>query len=185
MTAPCSSACWAMARSGIPHEYAIQPEPRVSPRRSDRRRLHARGAGVSGARRQSLLRPRLPEQLRVPRRAPRGDCVRTTCAILNATASWSSIEHGQGCGAGRKAGGAALALRVTGLYFYDARCTQIAQGSNLCRGELEITDVNRAYLASGALHVEVLAAGRLARHRHPRLAPAGRQIRRNHRVAAG
>jgi glucose-1-phosphate thymidylyltransferase len=49
---------------------------------------------------------------------------------------------------------------VTGLYFYDARCTQIAQGLQpSARGELEITDVNRAYLESGALHVEVLGRG--------------------------
>src|SRR6185369_7850407 len=49
---------------------------------------------------------------------------------------------------------------VTGLYLYDHRVLYIA--ARLApseRGELEITDVNRAYLASGSLHVELLGRG--------------------------
>jgi glucose-1-phosphate thymidylyltransferase len=49
---------------------------------------------------------------------------------------------------------------VTGLYFYDNRVLDIAASIRpSARGELEITDVNRAYMEAGELSVQMLGRG--------------------------
>ena len=49
---------------------------------------------------------------------------------------------------------------VTGLYFFDKSVTEIAHNVRPSpRGEIEITDINRAYLARGDLNVQLLGRG--------------------------
>ncbi len=49
---------------------------------------------------------------------------------------------------------------VTGLYFYDNRCVEYAKSIRPSeRGELEITDLNKIYLADGTLDVKLLGRG--------------------------
>jgi len=51
-------------------------------------------------------------------------------------------------------------LAVTGLYFYDNQVLDIAaQLTPSARGELEITDVNNAYVRQGRAHLSVLGRG--------------------------
>ena len=74
----------------------------------------------------------------------------------------SSTTSGRAIGLEEKPAQPRSPYAVTGLYFYDNRVLddRRAASSRRARGELEITDVNRAYLAAGdALQVEVLGRG--------------------------
>lgn len=69
-------------------------------------------------------------------------------------------ERGQALSLAEKPAKPASHYAVPGLYFYDNSVIGIARGLEpSARGELEITDINNAYLRQGKLAVEVLPRG--------------------------
>jgi glucose-1-phosphate thymidylyltransferase len=102
-----------------------------------------------------------PEQLRSAAASERGATV--FAYYVRDPERYGVIEFdaaGRAIGLEEKPAKARSHYAVTGLYFYDADCVTIArQLKPSARGELEITEVNRAYLHSGTLRVEVLGRG--------------------------
>jgi glucose-1-phosphate thymidylyltransferase len=103
----------------------------------------------------------LPEMLAKAKRRAAGATV--FGYVVNTPEQYGVIEldsSGRGLSIEEKPKQPKSNVAVTGLYFYDNDVVEIAARiSPSPRGELEITDVNRAYLDRGDLYVEVLGRG--------------------------
>jgi glucose-1-phosphate thymidylyltransferase len=103
----------------------------------------------------------LPEQLRQAAAQERGATV--FAYYVRDPERYGVVEFaadGRAIGLEEKPLAARSHYAVTGLYFYDPRCVEIARSLQpSARGELEITDVNRSYLQRGELRVQVLGRG--------------------------
>ncbi len=103
----------------------------------------------------------LPEQLQ--KAATRTGGATVFGYVVNAPQNFGVVEldvHGCALSIEEKPAQPKSNVAVTGLYFYDNDVLDIAATIEpSSRGELEITEVNRCYLARGDLHVEILGRG--------------------------
>ena len=147
---------------GIGVRYAVQPEPRGIAEALVIAAPFIAGDSVCLVLGDNLFYGhRLPEQLRAAAAHTHGATV--FAYYVRDPGRYGVVEFdaaGRATGLEEKPAAPRSHYAVTGLYFYDARCVEIARVLRpSARGELEITDVNRAYLDRGALRVEVLGRG--------------------------
>jgi glucose-1-phosphate thymidylyltransferase len=97
------------------------------------------------------------------RAAQRNDAASVFAYYVNDPERYGVVEfdaHGSAIGIEEKPDQPRSHYAVTGLYFYNNDVVSVAKGIRpSARGELEITDINRHYLAQGTLQVEVMGQG--------------------------
>jgi glucose-1-phosphate thymidylyltransferase len=147
---------------GINLSYAVQPEPKGLAQAFTIGRSFVGGDKVALALGDNLFYgAHLPEMMRSAAARPTGATVfgyhvqdpeRYGVVVLNGAGEPVDIVE--------KPPTPISPWAVTGLYFYDNDVLDIAAAVKpSSRGEFEITDVNRAYLARGDLKVELLGRG--------------------------
>jgi len=147
---------------GLEISYAVQPRPEGLAQAFIIGRDFIGGDGVALALGDNLFYGHgLPDYLR--RAAGRKEGATVFAYWVRDPERYGVVEFdgaGRAIGLEEKPPAPRSSYAVTGLYFYDNRVVEVAAGLRpSARGELEITDVNLAYMREGMLHVEVLGRG--------------------------
>jgi glucose-1-phosphate thymidylyltransferase len=147
---------------GLEISYAVQPKPEGLAQAFIIGRDFIGGDGVALALGDNLFYGHgLPDDLR--RAAGRKEGATVFAYWVRDPERYGVVEFdgaGRAIGLEEKPTAPRSSYAVTGLYFYDNRVVEVAAGLRpSARGELEITDVNLAYMRKGMLHVEVLGRG--------------------------
>src|SRR5580700_5112051 len=150
------------SRYGVHFEYALQPKPEGIAQAFLIGKKFIGSSGCALVLGDNIFYGHdLVKELRAATLQPKG--ARVFAYPVNDPERYGVVEfdpHGKALSIEEKPKHPKSRYAVTGLYFYDNQVIQIAKSLKpSARGELEITDVNKAYLESGQLEVVVMGRG--------------------------